>query len=678
MSPRDPNVIDLAERRQRERRPRITRAQLIKAALCALSGTLLFLSCAKFDIWPLAWFGLVPLIGVAMHPTTRRPAAYGFIGGLFANGGGFYWFAPFLERFGQLPRVAAIPIFLLLIAYQALTFALFAWALRRLCDRLGGGTTFYAPIVYVTLELCVPFIFPWYLAITQAWVRPAIQVADLTGPLGVSFLLVLCNGALYDAGAAWRQRQPLPLRRLALAVGILACAFGYGLTRIHQVEAARRAAPKLKVGVVQANIGVQEKWNPRFSIDQLLVHQRQSQALVRRGAELVIWPESSYPYFFRRDQSHDWPADDPKEVQRGFSTPLLFGSLTLGADSPYPYNSALLLDRDGDVRGRFDKNILMVFGEYIPFYDEFKFIKEWIPATSNFARGTDVTTFPLDTSHGTVRLGPMICYEDIFPSFGRRLTLRKPNLLVNITNDAWFGRTAEPYQHLALSVFRAVEARLDLVRAVNTGVSAFVDATGRVYDHTESVDPDQVPSPPPTSLLDEVAVLQPFTLYAHLGEWFGGLCLLLTVWLGLKARARGGHPVRWRLVLIGVAALAGGTLALALLFCGPSHLGLAARLIAYRPLAEVDPSLRFSVGLRLIAAAALACLSAGALVAHRGRKADRPRLEAVLAILAVLVVPPVLIGSLEGEQTGLVLSTLGAVGLALFAGWLYRRLRRNP
>lgn len=669
-------VLDIKKKRKADKPPLVTRARLAKTAICIVSGVLLFLSCADFDIWPLTWFAIVPLLGVVMHPTTTRPAYYGFVTGLVANGGGFYWIVPFLERFGHLPFVAAAPIFLLLVAYQAITFTIFAWAVRRLCDRFETGATFIAPVVYVALELVVPFVFPWYLAITQAWVRPAIQIADLTGPLGVSFLLVLCNGALWDAWYCWRKSMALPMKRLALAAGILCFAFGYGLVRINQVERARKVAPKVKVGVVQANIGIEEKWVPNLAAEQLAVHQAESRKLEERGAELIVWPESSYPYLFRRDQSHDWPANDPRRAQRGFDTPLLFGTLTVGGNSRYPYNSALLLDKDGDVRGTFDKNILMVFGEYIPYYEQLKFIKRWIPETSNWARGTDVSIFPLDTGHGVARLGPMICYEDIFPSFGRRLTKRGPNVLVNITNDAWFGRTSEPYEHLALSVYRSVESRLDLVRAVNTGVSAFVDATGRVYDKTKSIDPDETPGVGPMTLLDDVAVLQPFTLYATLGDWFGGLCLIAAVWLGLLARARGGKPVRWNLVVAGVATLVAGTIVLAAVFCGPGHLRLVWQLLTHRPVTNADPDVSFSVGLRLAIAVALSCLAAGALVARRARvPRGEPgaRLEAALAVLAVLVVPPVLIGSLEGEQAGLVLSAMAAVGVAFAGGRLYRR-----
>jgi apolipoprotein N-acyltransferase len=675
-------IIDLRakqkEQMKRDRPPLWTKVRAVKIALCVASGTLLFLSCADFDIWPLTWFAVVPLLGVGMHPTTTRPAFYGFVCGLFANGGGFYWIVPFLQRFGHLPLVAAVPIFLLLVSYQAITFAAFAWCVRRLCDRFDTPTLFIAPVVYVALEMAVPFVFPWYLAITQAWVRPVIQIADLTGPLGVSFLLILCNAALWDAYCDWQRSRRVHWPRAAIAVGIITAALGYGLVRINQVQTVRRAAPKIKVGVVQANIGIHEKWRPQLAQAQLAVHQRLAGVLERRGANLVVWPESSYPYGFARDQAHDWPLDDWKRAQRGFSTPLLFGSLTSsGERGSYPYNSALLLDKDGDVRGLFDKNILMVFGEYVPYYDQIKpFIKRWIPEASNWARGTDVSIFPVETPVGVVRVGPMICYEDIFPSFGRRLAKSDPNLLVNITNDAWFGRTSEPYEHLALAVYRSVEMRLDLVRAVNTGVSAYIDATGKVYDKSPSVDPDETPNVQPVALLNEVASLQPFKVYATLGEWFGGLCLLATVLLGIAARNRGGQPIKWKLVIAGGGALLITIIVLAAVFCGPGHLRTVWQILTHRPL-TADPDESFNIGVRLVPAATIGCLLAGAVVARLARiPRGQPgaRLEAAIAVLAVLVVPPVLLGQLEGEQAGLVISALLGIGVAFFGGRIYRRV----
>jgi apolipoprotein N-acyltransferase len=170
----------------------------LRALLCVLSGTLFFLSCADFDIWPLCWIAGVPLLWVTQHPSTGRPWAWGLLAGIVANGGGFYWLVPFMGRFGGLPVVASVPIFLLLVTYQGITFALFAQLTRRLGDRLAVPVTWLAPVCWVAVELCVPYVFPWYLAITQAWVPPVVQIAELTGPLGVSFLLVLCNAALFE------------------------------------------------------------------------------------------------------------------------------------------------------------------------------------------------------------------------------------------------------------------------------------------------------------------------------------------------------------------------------------------------------------------------------------------------------------------------------------------------
>ncbi len=634
-----------------------------KAAISLACGVLLFLSCADFDIWPLTWFALVPFFWVILDEKTEKPWVYGLLCGLTANGGGFYWIVPFLQRFGHLPLIAAIPIFLLLITYQAITFALFAHLVRRLREHGGLPLTFLAPIIYVAVELVVPYVFPWYLSITQAWVRPVIQIAELTGPLGVSFLLVLSNGALYEAIYAWRKKEALPRRRLIAAFSIIAVCLCYGLVRIHQVTKSHDASPALKIGVVQANIGIHEKWRPDRAVDQLAVHQKISGELQAQGAELIVWPESSYPYMFRRDQVRDWPDGDPRRARRGFTLPLFFGSLTAGGGTRYPFNSALMLDKDAMVRGMFDKNILMVFGEYIPFYEQMRWLKQLIPATSNFARGTDVAVFPLETSSGTFNLGPMICYEDIFPSFGRRLAKKQPNLLVNITNDAWFGRTSEPWEHMALSVYRAVELRLDLVRAVNTGVSTFIDSTGKVMSFSPSVDPDETPDVKPVGLLDEVRLQQPLKIYATAGEWFGGACLLALFIIFLRSRVKSGFPVRWPLVGIGALVLLGAILFCSALFAGFSRVGLALDLLAHRNLPpSLSPDISFSTGLAVAGGAIVGSLALGVILTRRAG-AQMP-LERALAVLAVMVAPALIFGTLEGEQAGLVIAALLAIALA--------------
>ena len=521
------------------------RERLTRLGLSALSAALLCLSVPKTNAWPLMWIALVPQLHVALtSKTAKRAFLQGWLTGTLANTVAFYWMDGLLERFGHMSPVEALPIMLLLTAYQGLEFGLLSWGVYRVRARTEGtlSVAITAMLVMATIELMMPQVFPFYLAISQAWVPAVIQIADLTGPIGVSALMVAWNGALVDAWHAHRAGGSR-LRPLAVASAVVGVALVYGAVRLHQVDAARAAAPKVKTGLVQANVGILEKWDPQEFAQLLATHQRVSAQLALSGAELIVWPESSYPYALPRPFEHEWPAGDPRRVREGFTTPLLFGALTRAAGPPqkpadkYPYNTALMMDAAGNVTGAYDKVFLMLFGEYIPFYDTIPWFTELFPEASNFSRGSDPASFPLRAGGRDYKLGPLICYEDILPSFTRRVAKLSPNALVNITNDAWFGRTAEPYQHLALAVFRAVENRLELVRAVNTGVSAHVDAAGRILARTDSVDPALTPDAPPATLLVDLAMLDGGGLYRHVGDLFGFGCAVSLIALLVRKRS---------------------------------------------------------------------------------------------------------------------------------------------
>jgi apolipoprotein N-acyltransferase len=514
--------------------------RLVRLGLSALSGALLFLAVPGFGLWPLMFVAMVPQLWVARAASTpRRAFLFGWLTGTIANAGGFYWMDGLLERFGHMPPIEALPIMLLLVAYQGLAFALFSWGVRRMQDRTGRPLALLAPLVMVAIELLVPQIFPYYLAISVAFVPRLIQVADLTGPLGVTALLLLFNGALADF------LHDRGCRRGLVVAAVLLCAdLGYGAARIHQADARRAAAPKVRTGLVQANVGILEKWDPDEFARLLRLHQEASADLARNGAGLVVWPESSYPFALPRDFARDIPIDDDRRVRRGFETPLLFGAVTVagrgertGPDR-YPYNTAMMMNAAGNITGKFDKVFLMMFGEYIPFYDSIPWFTQLFPEACNFSRGSKPGSFPLTTPSGDFKLGPLICYEDILPSWTRKVARLQPNAFVNITNDAWFGRTAEPHQHLALAVFRAVEHRLEMVRAVNTGVSAHIDATGRVLAETESVDPAEEPHAAPKTLLVELAMLPGGGLYQTVGDLFGFLCLAALAALWVQERRK--------------------------------------------------------------------------------------------------------------------------------------------
>ena len=347
----------------------------------------------------------------------------------------------------------------------------------------------------------------------------------------------------------------------------------------------------------------------------------------------------------------------------------MFGTLTLGGGSPYPYNSALLLDQNSAIRGHFDKNILMVFGEYIPFYEQMGWLHKLIPETSNFARGTDVEVLPLERASGTVNLGPMICYEDIFPRSAAASSTKIPTC--SSTSPMTPGSAAPPsrIEHMALSVYRTIETRLDLVRAVNTGVSAFIDSTGRVVWQGPAVDPDEAPPPPYTNIA-EAAVQTPQKLYAQMGEWFGSLCLILTTLLGRSRLRESGALIRWRVVALGRGAERRARASSASL---SGHPLLALELLAHLGHVHAGAQLAFSTrSCGCFPRATLGCIAAGIVRHPRRARAARP-LEAA-AVLLVLAGPALTAGSLEGEQAGLVISVMIGILVALAAG---RRVLRK-
>jgi len=385
--------------------------------------------------------------------------------------------------------------------------------------------------------MCVPLVFPYYLAITQAWQAHVIQVADLTGPLGITALLMMVNGAGYDFICDGRRRLP----SVVTAFVILAVVLGYGHVRIRQMEARRAAAPKIKVGVVQPNVVFNHDSGANQTVTrrQLAEMQLRSAELEREGADLIIWPEAGYAASIPRVNTGDWTETHPYRIRRVFTRPLIMGAETRDPlwRGGRAYNTALMLDEGGVFTGRYDKVNLLIFGEYLPGRELFPQMEKYLPASvGNLTPGDGAVIFPFRTADGREwRLAPVICLEDLLPAFGREIAGLHPHLLVNITDDSWFGATSEPWEHLALSIFRSVELRTDMVRAVNPGVSAYVDAAGRVYAKTFSSDPSVNPRGADKILAQVALVEGGHTIYAIVGDLFGYLCAASTLYLWLAS-----------------------------------------------------------------------------------------------------------------------------------------------
>jgi apolipoprotein N-acyltransferase len=299
------------------------------------------------------------------------------------------------------------------------------------------------------------------------------------GERGVSLLLALA--AALAATPLRRYVEPgfrpltarSALTHVGIAVTLVTALAAHGTWRMAQLERKRAALPRVKLGVVQAAVPARLRWQPEARQEILQRLRTLTREAEQAGAELVVWPEAAYPFTLPRDL-RTAPADERRILGNGVRGPVLFGLLTRELPSRRRFNSATLVEPDGDLQTPQDKLALLWFGETVPLSEYLPFLARLFRRSGYLTAGSSVELL----QHRAARIGVLNCYEDILPGIGRRIARAQPNLLVNVTNDAWFGPTTEPELHLRLSVLRAVEARLDLVRAVNLGVPAWIDASG--------------------------------------------------------------------------------------------------------------------------------------------------------------------------------------------------------
>ena len=495
---------------------------LFALLLGSVAGVLYFVAFPGIDVWPLAFVALVPLfagIDLLIEPraggispySTARAVTVGVVFGLVTNLGGYYWLVPFLEVFSGFPFVLCVLFAAVLCTYQGGLLAVFVWLYARARHR-GWSALLVAPVAFGAAELVYPLLFESYYAAHFHDLPAMIQVVDLGGPILLTLIAVAVNAAIYEVGRALVRKERVPWKGPAMAAGALAATLIYGAVRVPMVDAAVAEAPKIAVGLVQVNMGIfAKREDPEEGRRR---HVEQSMQLAREVPELdlLVWPESAFAWFV--------PEDDDGEAIRRYvmgpvRTPLLFGGLSrreVDGEERH-YNTAFLVDADGRIQGSYDKTHLLAFGEHLPLGDVFPILYEWSPHSGRFTPGDHTRPVVLD---GRWRITALICYEDILPRFTRNAVADgDPHLLVNMTNDAWFGDTTEPWQHLALAKLRAVEHHRYLVRSTNSGVSAIVDPVGRTLGEVGVYDRG--------NLHADVAMLDSWTLYQTLGNWPGWL-----------------------------------------------------------------------------------------------------------------------------------------------------------
>jgi apolipoprotein N-acyltransferase len=511
--------------------------------LATLSGCLWFLAVTPFDLSYLAWVAALPMLyAVDRVPTFKQALFLGWWAGVVETGGGFYWLIDVMQRFADFPWWAAALVLLVFCAARALIFLLFTAVLRGIRQRRRLPMTLLAPLIMAGCELVVPQLFPCGQWISQAWHPLVIQIAELTGPLGVTALLMLVNGAIYDVAVDGRAARNCALT----ATSLLAAALIFGAVRMHQIDAIIAQAPRLKVGLVQPNFAysVQGGISRDEAIRELTALQTQSRRLQLAGAELLVWSEGAYPVTLPREFNADFAPEYLGMIRRGFNIPVVVGADMYDPAHDDAFNSAILLDGAGRAAGVYDKVRLLAFGEYIPGIDAFPWLRKILPeGTGRFTAGAGPRVMTLQRPGAPDwKLGPVICYEDILQGFVRGVGRLHPNLLVNLTSDSWFGAQTEPWEHLALAVFAGVELRVGMVRAVNSGVSAFIDPNGRLVQQTYADDPYRNPHAEDGIVVTVPRIEGGRTVYAAVGNLFAYLCIAATLLLiGVAVRAKPPH-----------------------------------------------------------------------------------------------------------------------------------------
>jgi apolipoprotein N-acyltransferase len=503
------------------------RTSLDHIVAAILSGLLLALGFPKWDLTYLLFVALIPLYWALQGKSLKAAFALGLISGLVHYLALLYWIVFVIHVFGKLPLPLALGILFLLAGYLSLYPALWALGLNYGAAR-GLSLAWWGPVLWVALELGQTYIisgFPWELLGNGLYLHPMLlQVADITGVYGLSFLVVLINAGLFlflSPPRAWRGRR---WRHVPVLCLILVLWLGYGYYRLGEMQKLAAASPKLKVAVVQGNIKQGEKWKKEMVTTTL---ERYAELTGKvKGAQLIVWPETAAPFFFLRTPDLSAQVQAIAKESGGY---LLFGSPAwelISGEERY-FNRAYLLAPQGEVLGYYDKAHLVPYGEYVPLRRFMPFIGKMVPMVGDFAEGPVGATVSLP--EGGV-IGPLVCYESIFPYLSRAQVENGARLLVNITNDAWFGKTAAAYQHMSMAVLRCVENHVCLARAANTGISCFIDARGQILWQSALDVPE--------AHALELPLMPGGSLYTRFGDVFAWACVILTGLVLIFARPR--------------------------------------------------------------------------------------------------------------------------------------------
>jgi apolipoprotein N-acyltransferase len=488
--------------------------------LAILCGLLLTASFPPLNLCWIAWVFLIPLLVSLKNKSPQASFKLGGIAGLSHYITLIYWIIVVLSHYGDLHFVFALGALFLLSLYLALYFACFGLIWNtvqndRLAPVLAAGS-------WVGLEYARTHVmtgFPWCLLGYSQYLRlPLIQISDIAGVYAISFLIVMVNIAIFKLVFFSRSDT---IRARATEIGIVISLIGltllYGYSSLGRKADASPDPNVLRIAIAQGNIDQSLKWNPEMQEETVALYRKLSERSLGFKPELVIWPETALPFFF---QNNTALSRHVFGVAERMNADILFGSPAYITDSKgmHYYNRAYLISGT-TVYDFYDKVHLVPFGEYVPLKRFLPFVNRLVPAAGDFTSGGEVK--PMSTAE--LRIGPIICFEAIFPDISRDHAKQGARLLVNLTNDAWFGRTSAPYQHLSMAVFRCVENGLPMARAANTGISAIILSSGKIIARSELF--------VRRVLCEELNLDHAKTFYSQFGDIFAILLTLLTLFI---------------------------------------------------------------------------------------------------------------------------------------------------
>ncbi len=463
------------------------REQTLTYGPAFFSGLLLVLCFPTIDLFLLAWVALIPFLISLFDKTPKQAFRAGVIFGIPYFFGTLYWIYHSINHYGGVSLVSSVVIVILLCLFLSLYSGIFASLFSLAIRNTKLPALLIAPAFWVVLEFLRSYIFtgfPWSsIGYSQYKFLTIIQIADITGVYGVSFLVVAVNGALADIFIIKKRIKDMPLFPFSYTVIgfvvlflLVIVTIFYGQIRIKE----ERPGDLLRASIIQGNIEQDKKWEPSYQNTVMETYKDLSLNAAASSPTLIVWPETAVPFIFNTDREF---TEELVDFQHQLRTYLFFGSILVKDrvdDRFLLSNSAVLLDDTGKVTYTYDKIHLVPFGEYVPFQKILFFLNKLVVGIGDYTGGN---------SHVRAlspfgEFAPLICYEIIFPGLVRKFYSDGGDFMINITNDAWFGRTTGPYQHFSMVVFRAVENRKPVLRAANTGISGFIDSSGRIHSKT--------------------------------------------------------------------------------------------------------------------------------------------------------------------------------------------------